>query len=57
MHNFFTPESFQHILPIQQAEAIQLLNDSLDDPLVISLFSIMPYYLSETHLSEYIYAY
>jgi len=34
MHRFLGPESVQHQLPVQEAEATQLVNDLLDDPLV-----------------------
>jgi len=44
MHQFLGPRAFQSILPIQQDEAIQVVNDLLDDPLVClpSLEDLLP---------------
>jgi len=40
MHRFLAPEAYQNILPVQEAEALQVVNDLLDDPLVGPSFYI-----------------
>ena len=38
MHRFLAPEAVESILPVQQVEASQLVNDLLDDSLVCGSF-------------------